>query len=118
MLLAFWEGEPAGFLCGLIKRSACYREPSAEVTELYVRPAFRRRGLAGALVEAFLQGCRREGVREVTLLTGGDNRQARAFYEGQGFSPSGEAPLPAGIVKAASRAAFSFSISFCLRPWL
>ncbi len=91
VLLAFWEGEPAGFLCGLIKRSACYREPSAEVTELYVRPAFRRRGLAGALVEAFLQGCRREGVREVTLLTGGDNRQARAFYEGQGFSPSGEA---------------------------
>ena len=38
VLLAFVEEEPAGFLCGLLKRSACYREPSAEVTELYVRP--------------------------------------------------------------------------------
>ena len=30
VLLAFVAGEPAGFLCGLLKRSACYSRPSAE----------------------------------------------------------------------------------------
>ena len=46
VLLAFVDGEPAGFLCGLLKRSACYSRPSAEVTELYVCPAYRRQGVA------------------------------------------------------------------------
>lgn len=42
-------------------------------------------------VARHLQGyCRREGVREVTVLTGDDNRTARAFYETLGFSCSGE----------------------------
>lgn len=90
VLLAFVEEEPAGFLCGLLKRSACYGEPSAEVTELYVRPEHRRRGVARALLEQFLAACRREGVREVTVLTGDDNRTARACYETLGFSCSGE----------------------------
>lgn len=48
VLLAFVAGEPAGFLCGLLKRSACYSRPSAEVTELYVCPGCRRQGVAGS----------------------------------------------------------------------
>ena len=41
VLLAFVAGEPAGFLCGLLKRSACYSRPSAEVLRLLLS-ALRR----------------------------------------------------------------------------
>ena len=51
VLLAFVAGEPAGFLCGLLKGSACYSRPSAEVTELYVCPGCRRQGVARQLLE-------------------------------------------------------------------
>lgn len=90
VLLAFAAGEHAGFLCGIVKRSACYRELSAEVTELFVRPDFRRRGAARALLEAFLELCRQEGAATVTLLTGEDNASARRLYESAGFALSGE----------------------------
>lgn len=80
VLLAFVAGEPVGFLCGLLKRSACYSRPSAEVTELYVCP-----------------GCRRQGVEAVTVLTGEDNAPAQALYQRMGFSPSGEAHFEQGL---------------------
>ena len=97
MLLAFVAGEPAGFLCGLLKRSACYSRPSAEVTELYVCPGCRRQGVARQLLEAFLDACRQEGVEAVTVLTGEDNAPAQALYQKMGFSPSGEAHFEQGL---------------------
>ena len=97
VLLAFVAGEPAGFLCGLLKRSACYSRPSAEVTELYVCPGCRRQGAARQLLEAFLDACRHEGVEAVTVLTGEDNAPAQALYQKMGFSPSGEAHFEQGL---------------------
>ena len=97
VLLAFVAGEPAGFLCGLLKRSACYSRPSAEVTELYVCPGCRRQGVARQLLEAFLDACRHEGVEAVTVLTGEDNAPAQALYQKMGFSPSGEAHFEQGL---------------------
>ncbi len=92
VLLACVGGEPVGFLCGLVYRSACYWNASAQVTELYVTPARRRQGVARGLVERFLATCRQMGVGEVTLLTGKDNQSGRAFYESLGFAPNGEVP--------------------------
>lgn len=96
VLLAFVAGEPAGFLCGLLKRSACYSRPSAEVTELYVCPGCRQ-GVARQLLETFLDACRQEGVEAVTVLTGEDNAPAQALYQKMGFSPSGEAHFEQGL---------------------
>ena len=95
VLLAFVAGEPAGFLCGLLKRSACYSRPSAEVTELYVCPGCRRQGVAR--LETFLDACRQEGVEAVTVLTGEDNAPAQALYQKMGFSPSGEVHFEQGL---------------------
>lgn len=97
VLLAFVAGEPAGFLCGLLKRSACYSRPSAEVTELYVCPGCRRQGVARQLLETFLDACRQEGVEVVTVLTGEDNAPAQALYQKMGFSPSGEVHFEQGL---------------------
>lgn len=90
VLLACVGGEPVGFLCGLVYRSACYWGACAQVTELYVASAHRRQGVARGLVERFLTVCRQVGVGEVTLLTGQDNQPARAFYESLGFAPTHE----------------------------
>ena len=83
VLLAFVAGEPVGFLCGLLKRSAC--------------PGCRRQGVARQLLEAFLDACRQEGVEAVTVLTGEDNAPAQALYQKMGFSPSGEAHFEQGL---------------------
>lgn len=89
VLLAFVAGEPAGFLCGLLKSSACYSRPSAEVTELYVCPGCRRQGVARQLLETFLDACRQEGVEAVTVLTGEDNAPARPCTKKWVFPPAG-----------------------------
>lgn len=89
VLLAFVAGEPAGFLCGLLKRSACYSRPSAEVTELYVCPGCRRQGVARQLLEAFLDACRHEGVEAVTVLTGEDTPPPRPCTKKWAFPPAG-----------------------------
>ena len=79
-----------GFCCCQVKRSWCYREPAAELTELYVEPGFRRMGVAKGLLALAEEACAGLGAEALTLLTGDDNGPARGFYESQGFSPSGE----------------------------
>ena len=92
VLLASLAGEPVGFLCGVVYRSACYWRATAQVTELYVTPSRRRQGVARGLMERFLEGCRRAGVGEVTLTTGRINLGGRAFYESLGFTAGEEIP--------------------------
>lgn len=91
VLLALVGDRAAGFACGRVTRSVCYGEPSAEVTEMYVREAYRRRGAARSLLRELLRLFSERGAREIRLLTGGDNRPARALYESAGFRLSGEA---------------------------
>lgn len=84
--LAEVSGKPAGFCCMLVKRSMCYDAPSAELTELYVAPEARRRGVAAALVSLAEQTCReRFGVDGFHLLTGCDNEAAQALYRKLGY---------------------------------
>ena len=97
VLLAFVAGEPAGFLCGLLKRSACYSRPSAEVTELYVCPGCRRQGVARPVLGAFLDAWLQGGVVGPKVVTGADNAPAQALYQKMGFSPSGEVHFEQGL---------------------
>ena len=86
VLLAELDGMPAGFCCAQVHASFCYTAPVAEVTELYVVPAYRRQGCAAALLQTLENDLRaRFGVDELHLLTGTDNRTAQAAYEKAGF---------------------------------
>ena len=80
----------AGFCCCQLKRSFCYPEPSCEVTEFYVDPPYRRQGVGRGLMAQVFRLCQEEGAAELSLLTGGDNQAAQAFYSSLGFRPSGE----------------------------
>lgn len=75
----------------VLRRTA--RERSADLAclrlrTLGVRPEWRRRGVASALVDTFLRAAARRGFRRVTASTRRTNEAARAFYERRGWCRS------------------------------
>ena len=85
------DGTPVGFCCGQITRSFCYRESTAELTELYIREPYRRTGCASALLRFMEAICRETYHAEsIRLLTGEDNCPARHLYESLGYTAEDE----------------------------
>ena len=78
-------GIPAGLLILRITPTLSTAEDWAEITEMCVRPAFRRRGVGRALVERAVEHARRRGCTDVHLLTGAMNVAAQSFYQAVGF---------------------------------
>ena len=63
-----------------------------ELLSLGVVPAYRRRRIGGALIEAVFERVRGEGVARVYLEVAEDNDVARRLYEAHGFAPIGRRP--------------------------
>ena len=70
------------------------------ILNVYVQPAYRRRGLARALTERAVDWCRQNGVRMVILHA---SEAGRPLYSALGFTPTNEMslivstdPIPAG----------------------
>ncbi|NMM25367.1 MAG: GNAT family N-acetyltransferase [Phycicoccus sp.] len=62
---------------------------------MWVDPAFRRTGVARALVDAVVAQARADGKRRVVLHVVGDNAAAKALYEREGFVATGHSvPYP------------------------
>ena len=81
LLLAFADGAPAG--CAGLRRIA---DGVAEGRRLWLRPAYRGRGLGGALVLALLDEARLAGFRTFRLETlPGKMAVAAAMYRQLGF---------------------------------
>lgn len=66
---------------------ACRR---ATILNVYTDPAYRRRGLARALMQTMIDWCRREGFARVTLHASDEGRH---LYESLGFEASNEMRL-------------------------
>jgi drug/metabolite transporter (DMT)-like permease/GNAT superfamily N-acetyltransferase len=81
-LLATVDGAP---VAGVVFRA--WSDDDAEMRRLYVRPGFRRRGLARALVRAVLDEAARLGYRRVVLMTSEDFEGAADLYASEGFLP-------------------------------
>jgi GNAT superfamily N-acetyltransferase len=80
VVLATYDGDLAG--CGALKELS---EEVAELTRVYVRPAFRGRGLGKAIVEAILSRARKDGYTTVCLETAIFMKDAQALYRSLGF---------------------------------
>lgn len=75
-----------GFVCLQVKRSFCYQRPAVEVAEVFVAEAYRRQGLARAMLDFGRQYCAAKyGAVEFTVLTGAENFPAQALYAAAGF---------------------------------
>lgn len=70
-------------------RYGSFTENYIELTTMYVKMEFRRKGYGEMLLNGLIQNCLAEGKRPV-LQTSIYNRQARSLYEKVGFSQVGE----------------------------
>jgi GNAT superfamily N-acetyltransferase len=57
------------------------------MNDLFVAPAARRKGTAGALITACLERSREHGASALTWQTARDNARARALYDRTGARP-------------------------------
>ena len=62
--------------------------PEAWVPDLYVDPAFRRRGAARELLDACVQAARERGCHCLVLASGHHRAEAHQLYESYGFKHS------------------------------
>jgi GNAT superfamily N-acetyltransferase len=81
-LVAEVAGVPAG--CGAWR---AHGSGEVEIKRVYVEPAFRRLGLAEALMAALEDSAARAGARSVVLNTGDRQPEALGLYAGLGYSP-------------------------------
>ena len=80
LLLASFEGQVAG--CAGLRRLS---SEIGEMKRVYVRPAFRRRGLGRALIEGVIAAARLIGYGKLRLETANFMEGAQALYRSLGF---------------------------------
>ncbi|MBI3731926.1 MAG: GNAT family N-acetyltransferase [Chloroflexi bacterium] len=86
MLMARVAGTPAGYAAVAHVPKADARTGFLFVDELYVLRAFRRRGVARALLQRIKALARERGLAGVRLLVRPENDAARRLYREDGFS--------------------------------
>jgi ribosomal protein S18 acetylase RimI-like enzyme len=86
LLIASVDGEPAGFVSGIELLHPDKARPEMFIYELGVDEAFRRRGVATALLDRLMEVCRRSGCREMFVLTDEANEAAMRTYRKAGGS--------------------------------
>ncbi|MBQ8638960.1 MAG: GNAT family N-acetyltransferase [Lachnospiraceae bacterium] len=88
------NGLLTGFVCVQLKRSFCYDKYTPEITEVYVKEEYRKRGIASAMIR-FAENCCRENfpLQKFELLTGKNNKGAQTVYGKLGYREDGELHL-------------------------
>ena len=80
-----------GFACVQLKKTFCYAECSAEITEVYVKPEYRERGIAGAMISFVEKYCEEKySVHKFELLTERNNSTAQSVYGKLGYKEDEE----------------------------
>ena len=84
LLLATWDGQPAG--CIALK---AHDAAEGELKRLYVRPAFRGLHIGKRLVKALIEEARKSGYRRLKLDSHVSMENAHAIYRAAGFKDVG-----------------------------
>ena len=85
ILLAYVSGELAGFTSLRLIPHLDQDTPYAEVTQLHVRPRFRRQGIATRLLEEAQQLAVDAEATAVHILCAVGNPEGQAFYRAAGY---------------------------------
>ena len=88
------NGELTGFVCVQLKKSFCYDDYMPEITEVYVKPQYRRNGVARAMITYAEEYCKNHfPLHKFELLTGAENNGARITYAKLGYCEDAEVHL-------------------------
>ena len=88
------NGVLTGFVCVQLKKSFCYDEYMPEITEVYVRPAYRNKGIASNMISFAEDWCSRHyPLHKFELLTGTENLVAQSLYNKLGYADDHELHL-------------------------
>jgi len=83
LLVADEKNEIVGYVDSRVRRSVGF------ILGLFVRPAFRNRGIGKALMERAIEHFARKACHKARLEVFQDNREAIDFYRRQGFEQEG-----------------------------
>ena len=94
------DGELTGFVCVLLKKSFCYDDYMPEITEVYVKPQYRRCGVARTMIAYAEEYCKSHyPLHKFELLTGVENDVARIAYAKLGYCEDAELHLAKRFVR-------------------
>ena len=94
------NGELTGFVCVQLKKSFCYDEYMPEITEVYVKPQYRRCGVARTMIAYAEEYCKSHyPLHKFELLTGAENDVARIAYAKLGYCEDAELDLAKRFVR-------------------
>jgi diamine N-acetyltransferase len=85
VLLAEVAGERVGMVVYALNPNLFHAADGCCIEELFVRPAWRGKGVGRALVAHVIAEAPRRGWAEVSISTGKDNVTALSLYRGQGL---------------------------------
>lgn len=105
-LMAEWEGEPAGFALFFPNYSTWQGRPGLYLEDLFVRPAFRGKGIGKALLQAVAGLAAERGYGRFQWQCLDWNSPALDFYEALGAKQTREW-IPLRIEGTAAIAAFA-----------
>ncbi len=88
--IAEWDGEPAGFALWFLNYSTWSGRAGIYLEDIFIRPAYRRRGIGRALAEHLARLCLDRGYTRLVLQVLDWNAPAIAFYESLGARPMSE----------------------------
>jgi len=85
--LAHRREQPIGYVVLSVRYTMEHGGLSGYVDDLFVRPSFRRRGVARALLDELLEDCRARGCRSVQVEVASANAAALGVYAKFGLVP-------------------------------
>lgn len=91
VIVADESGALAGFVCIQMKKSFCYDEYMPEITEVYVKQEYRKKGIASEMINFAEDFCNTKySLHKFELLTGKNDYAAKAVYRKLGYKTDGE----------------------------
>ena len=100
VIVADEEDMLVGFVCVQLKKSFCYDEYMPEITEVYVKPTYRKRGLASKMITFAENYCSKNyPLHKYELLTGRENLVAQSVYSKLGYADDNEIHLSKRVKK-------------------
>lgn len=89
-LMVEWDGKPAGFALYFYNFSTFLSQPGIYIEDVFVRPEFRRKGIARSVFRTLAQKAMTEGCGRLEWWVLDWNKDALTFYESLAAKPMDE----------------------------